>query len=119
MTDNSVTLTTQIKLKYQNNIGHGNASKSQRNGATDGRLPRKKQGGYHLSELEGGHDHEHETAEAEVQPVSVGQAGVRLPLQQLQHRVDDYHGSPGRRIALHSFREEAKTRARRCTGPTK
>lgn len=68
-------------------------------------------GGHHLSELEGGHYHEDETAEAEVESVSVGQTGVRLPLQQLEHRVDDYHGSPRRRIALHSFRRRAKAHA--------
>lgn len=81
--------------------------------------PEGNKDGHHLSELEGGHYHEDETAEAEVEPVSVGQTGVRLPLQQLQHRVDDYHGSPGRRIALHSFKKKTKTQARRCTGRTK
>lgn len=77
--------------------------------------PKGNKDGYHLSELEGGHYHEDETAEAEVEPVSVGQTGVRLPLQQLQHRVDDYHGSPGRRIALHSFKKKTKTHAQRRT----
>lgn len=38
----------------------------------------------------------------------MGQTGVGLPLHQLQHRVDDYHGSPGRRIALHSSTDTQK-----------
>lgn len=60
----------------------------------------------HLSKLKGGNYHEDDPPKAEVEPVSVGQTGVRLSLQQLEHRVDDYHGSPGRRrIPLHSFKE--------------
>lgn len=48
----------------------------------------------HLSELEGGNDHQHQTPEAEVEPVPVRQTGVRLPLQQLQNRVHDGHDPP-------------------------
>lgn len=46
-----------------------------------------------LSELEGRHDHEHESPEAQVQPIAVRQTGVGLPLQQLQQRTDDRHDS--------------------------
>lgn len=35
---------------------------------------------HHLSKLKGGNYHEDETPEAEVEPISVGQTGVRLPL---------------------------------------
>lgn len=65
----------------------------------------------HLPKLKGGNNHEHDPPEAEVQPISVGQTGVRLPLHQLQHRVHDYHGPPGRSIAPHSFRKNADKRA--------
>lgn len=34
----------------------------------------------HLSELKGGNYHEDETPKAEVESISVGQTGVRLPL---------------------------------------
>lgn len=62
----------------------------------------------HLSKLKCGNDREDEPPEAEVETVSVGQTGVGLPLQQLQHRVHDDHDSPGSSIALHSFRKSRK-----------
>lgn len=65
----------------------------------------------HLSKLKGGNYHEDDPTEAEVEPVSVGQTGIRLPLDQLKHRVDDYHGSSGRSIAMHSFNKETRVHA--------
>ena len=58
----------------------------------------KEQEEAHLPELKGGNYHKDDASEAQVQPVPMGQTGVRLPLQQLEHRVDDYHGSPWRSI---------------------
>lgn len=58
----------------------------------------------HLTKLKGGNNHEHDTPKAEVESIAVGQAGVRLPLYQLEHRVDDYHGSPQRSMSRHSFK---------------
>lgn len=67
---------------------------------------------FYLSKLKGGNYHENDAPEAEVQPVPVGQTGVRLPLDQLQHRVHHYHGSGRRGIALHSFKIYAQENAR-------